>query len=360
MQIDTVDDVIRRLPKVQMPRLPAPKYTGTSGERRTFMAVKSMSTHMTDEGWQIALALASGGYGITGHGIGECQFTDCKDVLDHLTPDVLGIQDKREYEGKTAGPGFDASERFQNVHILSSRESVFKFTILKDAQHNPAYHCDSASEIGCHAWVAYYNPRIVCHLAPYVRQEHIVRTYHTVNRELVPVYKATRFNKALLSGAVSKAYPLRMRLLASHYEPTRDLKGIVDVLPHPGYGRNHCYTPEYLTTLSHYKVAICTCSVYGYALRKIVEGTACGCIVVTNLPSDETLPGIDENLVRVSSDISTGEMGSLIKNLITSYNPERQAALAEVAKARYDYRTEGIRLAGAIETLRQSYNGGQS
>ena len=46
---------------------------------------------------------------------------------------------------------------------------------------------------------------------------------------------------------------------------------IVNYLSHPGYGRSKCFTPEFLKILSIYKVAICTVSIYGYAVRKIVE-----------------------------------------------------------------------------------------
>jgi hypothetical protein len=293
---DTVDTVLRRLPPPPaIERIPAPKYTGTSGERRTFMAVKSMENHTTDEGWQLSLALGAGGYSVTGYGIGECQLTDAVDVVTYFNSSVLVLQDKREWQGKTAGSGFDQREQFTRVSYLSSREDIFVGTILKDAQHNPEYHRQSAEEIGANFWVCYYHPQIVCHLAPYVRQEHVVRTYHTVDVEKVPAFRGARERnpKSLLSGAVSGAYPLRQRLMASR--TTHGYRRVMNVLPHPGYGRTKCYTPEYLQQLSQYRVAICTSSVYGYALRKIVEATACGCVVITDLPVDDPLPGIDGN-----------------------------------------------------------------
>lgn len=377
MKLDTVADVMKRLHRPAIDRLPAPKYTGTSGERRIGLAVPSMRDHTTSEGWEMFLGLGHGGYTIAGHGMRKVapdlvnvgagfyltDVTDVKDIVDGFKPDVIVVQDKREYEGKTAGKGFDERERFINVRLLSSRESVFKGTILKDAQHNPMYHRESALEIGCHFWVAYYHPRVVCHLAPFVREEHVVRTYHTVDVEKVPPFRAfgipkganDRKLKALLSGAISGAYPMRQRVLSAT-RTSKAYQQAVDVLPHPGYGRTKCYTPEYLQILSRYRVAICTSSVYGYALRKLVEATVCGCVVITDLPVDDVLPGIDGNLVRVPHTISNEELLPIIEGCIDGYNPDKQEFYAQAALTGYDYRVVGSKLAADIETLRQNYN----
>lgn len=83
--------------------------------------------------------------------------------------------------------------------------------------------------------------------------------------------------------------------------------------------------------------------------------SACGCRVITDLPSDEILPEIDGNLVRVHPEISLLEMKDLINSLVSSYDEERQREYARLAQARYDYRVEGRRLADAIEKMRLNY-----
>ena len=99
-------------------------------------------------------------------------------------------------------------------------------------------------------------------------------------------------------------------------------------------------------------MAICTASIYGYALRKIIEATACGCVVVTDLPSDEVLPLIDGNLVRVRPDIPPRGMARLLLELYDGYNAERQAEFSRLARVYYDWRTSGLRLAHDIEQMR--------
>jgi hypothetical protein len=107
--------------------------------------------------------------------------------------------------------------------------------------------------------------------------------------------------------------------------------------------------------LTKYQVAVCTASMYGYALRKMVEATACGCVVVTDLPVDEVLPGIDGNLVRIEPDYSAKQVGSLLRRLYGAYDPEKQAFFAAVARDMYDYRVMGKKLAADIETMRGGY-----
>lgn len=360
----TVDDVIRGLPPPPaVPRLKAPRYTGTGGGCDLAMAVGSMRDHTTNEGWELFKGLEAGGFNLVGHGL-TIGTTDLSGLYPVPRQDVWAsafgdstcvLQDKREWEGRTAGRGFDARETFRNVGVLKGRPDVFKGTVLKDAHRDPEYHRDSAEEIDAQFWITYYHPRIVKHLAPYVREEHLVRTYHSVDADKVPAYTAEgRFNQALLSGAVSGVYPLRTRLV-------NDVKGGrmpgTTWLPHPGYGRDGCHTPSFLQTLSRYKVAICTSSSLGYAVRKIIEATACGCRVVTDLPIDDILPGIDGNMYRVKPDCPTERIAGYVRDLIDSYDPSLQEMYAAEAKARYDYRVQGRKLAADIEALRRTYKG---
>lgn len=355
----TVKDVIANLPRTERSPLPAPPYTHKAGGLRVALAVESMKDNTTDEGFQIMLGLRSAGYTLAGHNITTEHprtnsvwhgMTHTGGILEFLDPSVVLVQDKREWEGLTSGPGHDPRERFLDTERLKHHDSVFKLTVLKDAHQNPQYHRKAADEIGCHAWVVYYHPEIVHHLAPYTRPRHLIRTYHTVDRDLVPPYTISGRSGCLLSGAVSSAYPLRERLV-------RDLSSLPEVtyLKHPGYHRNGCYTPEFLKILSYFKVSICTASMYGYALRKIMESTACGCVVVTDLPCDDVLPEIDRNLVRVRPDVTAREVAEIIDRECRDYDPQRQRHYAEAALKEYDYRTQGSYLAAEIDLLRQNY-----
>lgn len=349
----TVDDVIRQLgpsPAGFAP-IPAPVYDRERGNSSGIgLAVESMRRHTTDEGFQLFIGLESAGYYLHGYGFPDKQ-TDVASIVAGCSPGAVVLQDKREWLGLTAGGPrrFDNRETFTNVEALAKRLDIFKLTILKDSHNKPEFHRQSAKEIGCHAWVVYYHPRIVSHLAPYVRLEHLVRTYHSLDSEIVPPFRGGKLG-CVLSGSVSNAYPLRMRLFAECAEIPS-----CKVIRHPGYHAKGCDTPQYLYKLSKFKVAICTSSRFGYALRKIVEAIACGCTVVTDLPSDEVLPHIDTGLVRVPSTISTKELATVVSNLYETWDPDRAYYLSKLAKQWYDYRAVGKRLVDDIEKLRMSY-----
>lgn len=329
--------------------LTAPKYTGHS-QSGIGLAVESMKRHMTDEGWQIFEGLEQQGYTLYGHGLPNSE-TNVKNILSAGHPGIVVMQDKREWD--VSFKDFREKEaRFSNVGVLSDHDDIFKLTILKDSHQRPEYHRDSAAEIGCHAWIIYYHPRIVKALAPYVREEHLVRTYHTLDRTKVPKYSPKNRRGCLLSGACSRgAYPWRWELIKQHRRLPE-----TDYLQHPGYHKNGSQTGRYMETLSSYKVAICTSSLYGYALRKIIEATACGCVVITDLPEDEVLPYIDGNLVRMSPQVSVDRVANKIVELCASYDEERQQQYAEMAVGFYNHHSMCSRLADDIEKLRSEYN----
>jgi hypothetical protein len=110
--------------------------------------------------------------------------------------------------------------------------------------------------------------------------------------------------------------------------------------------------------LSRFKVAICTSSIYGYSLRKIIEATACGCRVITDLPIDDVLPEIDDNLVRLTAtepEQQLEEVAALLPELTQHYDADFQYRMAFLAKQRYSYQEVGRRLAADIEKLRNNY-----
>lgn len=349
--------------------LKAPLYSPPSdhhGWPRVGLAVESMRRHMTNEGWELFSGLNHAGYSLCGYSLdgGEAfpehfwsNLTNVDRILQEFNPSTVVIQDKREWEGLTADRSRDPKMRFTNVTALRDRADIFKVTVLKDAHSDAHLHQEAALEAGIHAWIVYYNPDKVKGLAPYVRREHLIRTYHSLDPALVPPFSDKSQGVALrqgsiVSGALGRVYPLRTRIVEMVKRgklPTTAWRH------HPGYHRNGCDTPKYLQTLSKFKVAICTASIYDYTLRKIVESTACGCVVVTNLT--ETMPEIDENLRRVPSDISDAGLDNLLSRLEDEYDPEFQQDQARKAQAFYDYRAVGKRLADDIESLRRNYNG---
>lgn len=344
----TITTTIANLGSEQVPQLKAPEYVGNSS-KAIGLAVASMKRHMTDEGWQIFEGLEQAGYALFGHGLSNSQ-TDVSEILK-ATPDVgvVLLQDKREWDTKP-NDFRDQEARFTNYQVLKDRPDIFKVTILKDSHQNPRYHAESAEEIGCHAWVVYYNEQIVHHLAKYTRPEHLIRTYHTINPQIVPDINSAPRKRCLLSGAVSGAYPLRQRLVPMAASDPR-----IDYLKHPSYHRNGCQTASYLRTLSNYKIAICTSSRYGYVLRKIIEATAAGCKVLTDLPVDELVPEIEGNITRIHPEASERDIKRAIEIMLAEYNIDTQSMWSAKAKLRFNYVTETARLAEAIEALRRSY-----
>lgn len=334
----------------QLTELPAPSYKPSSGSLtspRLGLAVESMKRHMTDEGWQIFEGLESAGYYLCGYGLSNP--LTALDVILRYDPATLVIQDKREWD-VVRGDFREPRARFTNLAYLRDRQDVFRVTILKDAHQRPHYHEEAAREMGCHAWIVYYHPDRVLKYAPYVRERHLIRTYHTIDSTLVPEYSPDREYGCLLSGAISSAYPLRERLYRNRLHLPSTL-----ILEHPGYHRNGCQTPRFLKFLSRFKVAICTASKYQYALRKMIEATAAGCVVLTDLMEQDCLPEIDGNLVRIPSGSSVPFVRDTIERLIAEYNPERQKYYSDCAKLYYDFREEGKRLSQKIEDLRCSY-----
>jgi hypothetical protein len=347
----TVNHVLNRLGRPGTNALPVPLYTYREGGTRVGLAVASMRDHTSDEGWKLFEGLEHAGYFLHGHGI-DPSLTSVREILRRDNPSVVVVQDQREWEGQTAGPGFDTRETFRNVHALAHRPDTFRVGVLKDAHQKTDYHRASFESFGAHAFVCYYHPRIVAQLAPYVRPQHLIRTYHCIDPAHLPPWNpALKRHQGVITGALSNAYPLRQRLFRAAEAGEIPCQAV----RHPGYHRNGCHTPEYMGRLSLYKVSVCTSSIYGYALRKLVESTAVGCRVITDLPEDEIMPAIDKNLVRIRPDTPVRHVGEVIHDLIHSYDEELQKNFAAAAVEFYDFRTAGTRLAQDIDTMRASY-----
>jgi hypothetical protein len=363
----TVQSVVDKISPRNHRPLPPPVYEPPQrSSLNVGLAVESMKRHMSDEGWQVFESLKLAGWMLVGHNIDESvrlpydpkvcgaplvhtsNLTDVRDLLC-LGPTTVLMQDEREWNVES-GNFRDPRAKFRYVEQLANRPDVFKLTIHKDAHQRPDFHSESAAKIGCHAWICYYNPDIVLKYAPFIRREHLIRVYHTIDPTLVPVYSKNR-QGCLLSGATSAAYPLRSRLFKES-----NLIPDCTALRHPGYHRHGPDNPKFMETLSRYKVAICTSSIHAYTLRKFAEATACGCVVVTDLPVDEVVPEIDDNLIRVDPEASTKEIAEVVAQAEAGYNEDRQQEFSEKAKRRFDYRRCGFWLANQIETMRKNYN----
>lgn len=336
----TIQDVIDKLPKPDTPQLVAPNFVLTPNNNKTVFAIEAMKRHMTDEGWQIMQGLSCHGYILAGKDL-EINSVNTKDILNNNKPGTVVVQDKREW---------DPESTFTSLDSLKKREDVFTLTILKDAHQKPKFHMQSADEIGCNAWIIYYHPKIVHHLAPYTRPQHLIRTYHSINPSILPLFGKDK-EGSLVSGAMfSRVYPLRSNIF---YNKTQLPK--LECLKHPGYHRKGCRVKKYLITLNRYKVAICTSSIYGYVLHKIIEATAVGCRVLTDLPTDEILPEIEDNLYRIPTNLSIAGLKKALNHLYDTYDYDLQQERAKRAIEFYNTYSVCKRLSEDIENLRQNY-----
>lgn len=347
----TIKDVIERLPKPTEQELPTPPLEANPSSTKVLLGVESACRQMTDEVHQLQLGLAGTGYWTYGAGYaGEFNKRDVRRIVDDTDPAVIVMQDKREWDNqKPTRQWQPTSIQFGNYEYLRVMPNIFKVAVVKDTHHRPWYYFCWAQDIGANAWVTYYNPEIVKRTAPYMRAEHIIRTYHTIDPAAIPKFNYDR-RTCIITGALYNAYPLRQRLVSSRSNLYQ-----TEYLQHPGYGVDGCAVPQYLKTLNQYKISICTTSIYGYALRKIIESTACGCRVITNLPEDEVMPEIDGNLFRVHPDVTLDEINQTIEYLSETYNPFAQQEFAAKAMQYYDYRRMGIVLANDIDQLRATY-----
>ncbi len=309
--------------------------------RGAMLGVESLRNHMTDEAWQFQLGMKHAGFALCGRNL-DHDFVDVPSIVAATGADLLIIQDKREWD-TAHWACWDKTAGFERFEEMFKRRGVARLTVFKDigsdlvTQHR--YH----GELLPHGYVVYYHPDLLPRLAPWVSPLQTVRTYHSVDSLCVPEFVPQERAKAIVSGAVDpKYYPLRAATV--QWASSGLLKG-VDVLQHPGYNPDGVRTTGYLRTLSKYRVHIATASVLGFALRKIIESVACGCSVVTTLPLFEQMPEIEAALYRVPHQCPPSELQAVIDQAASEWRADRAADLAERAKAFYDYRAAGIRLA---------------
>ncbi len=307
---------------------------------RVVLANVDYRRHMTSEGDQFQEGLRASGWTLTGAGYDGRK--DVGAILDHYRPDRIVVHDPRDWD--PASPiAFRKDLGFARVPLLQKSEA-FKAVVVKDAASSLQYQAQFFDQAGADAAIVYYHPLSVEQHSGWLKGKTLIRTYHSVAAvDLAGLDFRRPRGGAVVSGAVSRSYPLRQRVIRD-----KALLGI-DVLKHPGYGNAGHTTPEYLKQIARYKVHIATASTFGFALRKIIESVAVGCTVITDLPAFDVLPEIDGALVRVKPTIGIRELRAMISSLLQSWDLEERLAWASKAQRFYNYETVGYALDRALE-----------
>ena len=126
----------------------------------------------------------------------------------------------------------------------------------------------------------------------------------------------------LIYGNNSDFYPFRQRLF--NLIKNSNIKYFE--IPFPGYGddRNPLkYDPIIEKKLAHIinrsKFTICTSSKFDYLLKKYLEVSLCGSIIIGNMPSiDGKL--FEDNYISLNDNMTDTEIINIIKESITNYN----------------------------------------
>jgi hypothetical protein len=304
------------------------------------LANKDYERHMTDEGNQLQLGLAASGWKLCGWGYDG--LTDVKKIIDTYQPEIVFVQDKRDWDIKSPGT-YNKQVHFTNIEYLKECKNIYKVSVVKDAgtvvKYQENFICN---EIDADLVCIYYHENSVTSLSPFLKDRNLCRIYHTIDRTKIPqnIIKEKNF---VISGAVSDVYKFR-QLLVNNAN-----KLGIDILKHPGYNNTGTSTNNYLNDISKYKFSFATCSNYGFALRKIIEGLACQCRVITNLPEYDILPFINDCIIRVDSNISVNDLQDLLNKEMNNYCGERLIECANKSLMFYDYREQGRMLHERIQ-----------
>lgn len=291
--------------------------------------------HTSDEGQQLQQGLVEAGWEICGAGYGD----GCRDVptlLERHKPDAIFVQDVRDWL-PTSNISFRKDIGFEGIEAIGESD-IPAYTVLKDAWGWLPEQSKLASDIKAAGLAVYYHPNVVRHVAEWTDDYRLLRIYHSVDADLIRSLPQQERKRAIVTGMNAKCYPLR-RLAYRNAERLG-----LEQIKHPGYGNRGADTPNYLRTISQYKVHVATASQWEVCFRKIIESVACGCTPITNLPIYDTLPEIDGALVRVPTDISVPELARVIQQAVDSWDAAERAKWAEKAMAFYDWRNAGRRL----------------
>ncbi len=295
--------------------------------------------HMTTEGDQFQEGLRAAGWIVAGAGFDNLR--DIPTILGRYQPHRIVVHDPRDWD-PASSIAFRKDVGFDRLASLRDA-AAWKAVVVKDAASSHAYQAKMYRALGADAAVTYYHQTSVWKHGDWLRAVPLIRTYHSVDADDLAEIPVTSDRRAVVvSGALSKAYPLRQRVV-------RDAHVLgVDIIRHPGYGNRGAMTPAYCRQIAGYKVAIATASMYGFALRKIIEAVALGCTVITDLPAYDVLPEIDGALVRVPPTINTPDLANVITQTVARWDFDERIGWAHTARAFYDYRSLGRRLHTAL------------
>lgn len=312
------------------------------------LANSSYTTHMTDEGLQLQEGLHYAGWHLSGPGYDNLRHV--RTILNKYKPSNIFVQDKRDWDPESGCPGAVKTLKFKEMNALAdSRYAPRVSLVVKDAgPEGSEYHHAFCDEVRPDAVVIYYHPLSVLKYCPWLSPYRLIRVHHTINAADIPPFAPGHERMPLCgSGAImEEVYPLRARV-AQQAERFK-----MAWLRHPGYQNDRGpATPHYLRFLNHYKVSFATASSYGFALRKIIEGVACGCTVVTDLPAFDVLPEIDRALIRVKPTISDTDLQLVFEEAVESWHEDGRRKWAEKALAYYDYKMAGIRLSDTLQKV---------
>lgn len=299
--------------------------------------------HVTNEGDQLQTGLVHVGWQIAGRGL-SIDSIDVRQILDQLKPQVVFVQDYRDWDRNNRGGCFDPSVCFEGIEALADHSEIFKATVVKDAGSMIGYQHNFAKKINANAIVIYYHEQSVTGHSPWLNEYQLIRTYHSVDADVCrDICLTNSRRKGLISGALNPyVYPLRQMVHDNAERLGLSVQG------HPGYNNKGCHTNEYLRMLSTYRVHVATASTYGFALRKIIESVAMGCAPITDLPVYDVLPEIDEALVRVPQKCSLDTIAAAINKADREWDLNRAVHFSKLAQAWYDYRAIGQRLSEKI------------
>lgn len=314
------------------------------------LANHAYASHMTDEGLQLQGGLHEAGWRLAGYRYGDgC--TDVRVLLSRYTPDHVFVQDKRDWDPTSGCPGATHDTKFEYLTSLRTARARVSVVVKDAGPEGSRYHEAFCADAGADAVVVYYHPLSIFKYCPWLQQYPLIRTYHSVNLADIPPFAPAHERRPLCgSGAIgsltSDVYPLRARVAVQ-----ADQFGMV-WLRHPGYQNDRGPdTPKYLSFLNCFKVSFATASAYGFALRKIIEGVACGCTVVTDLPKYDILPEIDRALIRVKPTISDDDLKVVFAEAAATWEAEGRMKWAKRAQDYYHYQAAGKRLSDALSKV---------
>lgn len=303
---------------------------------------------MTSEGEELQTGLESAGWTLAGFGYGDgC--VDVPTLLERHQPRIVLVTAREDWDETSSGC-FNKHCSFKRIEALASHRDIFKVAVVKDCPGPFDRRKAWCEEIKADAIVLYYHQQSMLAVSPWLKDYPLVRTWHTVARGLCQkIVDASKWRaSASVSGAKSTAYPLR----SMAFDNAAQI-GLA-VLNHPGYRVRRCHTQEYLKALSQYKVSLATASIYNFALRKLIEGIAVGCTVITNLPAYDVLPEIDGALVRIDSDLTPAQLKKIVQRHVEQYDPEQRLEWARRCWDFYDWQVRGQALSCELLSVAQA------